>query len=283
MKKTSQALIAIALCFTTTLSAFNSLTVPEIKETSPLFIKKKSKLGSASDGGDRTSQSVVKMNLSQLVFRNLSFQYEYGFHKNMSVACGFSYVMPLNIPDKIFTPSSNGEGYTLPKFKGWAITPEFRFYPGAKEEHQAPHGFYIAPYFRYSKYTLTAGYNELLSNNTLRYYDVKATFGAFTGGGMIGSQWILGKHFSIDFWIIGGGAGKGKLTLSSSSNDPTLNLSQAEQDQLKTDIQDNLGELNNFSNGKFSVETTSNSAKVTVKGIPWNSFRALGFCLGFAF
>jgi hypothetical protein len=280
MKNNLIKVIALSICFAFQLSAHNP---PEIKETSPLYIKKNKVNKSSADAGERTSKQVIKLNLSQLALRNISLQYEYGFHKNMSGALGISYLMPLKIPSVVFEPSANGEGYQLPKFSGWSVTPEFRFYPGKKEAHQAPHGFYLAPYMRYSKYTLSADYYDLLSNGNMRLYKASASFSGITGGLMIGSQWIIGKHFSIDWWIIGGGVGKGKLTLESKSDDPTLNLSAQEQADLKTDINTNIGELQNFSNGTINIETTSNSAKATIKGIPMTSYRAFGLNLGFAF
>ncbi len=280
MKKNLFGALMLLIGFTTQLSAGDP---PEIKETSPLYIKKKKATRSSEDGGDRTSKQVVKLNLSQLVLRNISLQYEYGFHKNMSGALGISYLLPIKIPATVFEPSPNGDGYQLPKFGGWSVTPEFRFYPGKKEEHQAPHGFYLAPYFRYSKYTLSADYYDLQPSGFSRLYKAKASFGGFTGGLMLGSQWIISEHFSIDWWILGGGAGKGKLTLEAKSDDPSLNLSAQEQADLKTDINNSMGELQNFSNGAVSIETTTNSAKVTIKGIPMASYRAFGICFGFAF
>lgn len=100
---------------------------------------------------------------------------------------------------------------------------------------------------------------------------------------MIGSQWLIGKHFSIDWWILGAGGGKAKFNIESKSIDGKLNMSTQEQADLKADITDNIGELGSFGKGDLTVETTSSSATATVKGLPMTSIRGFGLCLGFAF
>lgn len=257
---------------------------PLPKEKNPLFLKNKSHSVMKEDEPVKSPKHVIKLNLSQLALTNISLQYEFAFHKNFSAALGGSYLLPRNIPSQFFTPSSNGSGYQLPKFGGWSVTPEIRFYPGKKVKHQAPHGFYLAPYFRYSKYNLNSDYVNIDSASGDRQdYKVKASYSGFTAGLMIGSQWIIGKHFSIDWWIIGGGYGKAKFKINAESTDGSLNMSPQEQDDLKRDIRDNIEELGSFGNGEVTVETTPNSATATVKGLPMTSIRGFGLTLGFAF
>lgn len=278
----------ILLILTLSISAFSyelkAKEDPNVKKESPLFIKsKKEYLMKAADEGTRTPKQVIKLNLTQLALTNISLQYEYGFHKNFSAALGVGYLIPRNIPSQIFTPSSNAQGYQLPKFGGWAVTPELRIYPGKKVNHQAPHGFYLAPYFRYSKYTLQATYIDSVNVSTSHTYDVKATYAGFTGGLMIGAQWIIGKHFSIDWWIAGGGAGLAKFSIDAKAVDGSLNMSSQEQSDLKNDINNNINELGSFGKGTVNITTTSNSAAVRITGLPMTSIRAFGLCLGYAF
>lgn len=256
---------------------------PKTKKEQSIFEKRKATFLSPPAADGEGSKSVIKLNLTQLAFVNFSLQYEYGFHKNMSGALGVSLLMPKNLPSQIFKPSSNAEGWQLPKFGGYAITPEFRFYPGKKEEHQAPHGFYIAPYLRYAKYKLTADYLELYDNGTkTRTYKGTITYGGMTGGLMIGSQWIIDDHFSIDWWIAGFGAGTAKFYANVVS-DGTLNLTTQEQADLKDDIRENIGELGSFGKGIADIQTTPNSATLTIKGVPMQSIRMFGLNLGYAF
>ncbi|MDF2450017.1 MAG: hypothetical protein K0R26_2521 [Bacteroidota bacterium] len=255
---------------------------PKEKKTFSLGAKTS---GMAGDGDVlKSPKQVIKLNLTQLALRNISLQYEFGFHKNFSVALGGSYLLPKDIPSQLFAPSSNGSGYQLPRFGGWAVTPEIRFYPGKKVKHQAPHGFYLAPYFRYSKYNLNSDYVNIDSTSGAQQnYNVTASYAGFTAGLMIGSQWLIGKHFSIDWWIIGGGYGKAKFNIHAVSTDGSINMSPQEQADLRRDIQDNIGELGSFGNGEVTIETTNNSATATVTGLPMTSIRGFGLTLGFSF
>jgi len=280
MKKSFLIATAIFSCLSVSLYAGIE---PKNKKEKSIFEKRKTTFLSPPVAEGDGPKSVIKLNLTQLAFVNFSLQYEYGFHKNMSGALGVSLLMPKNLPSQIFKPSSNAEGWQLPKFGGYAITPEFRFYPGKKEEHQAPHGFYIAPYLRYAKYKLTADYLELYENNTkTRTYKGTVTYGGVTGGLMIGSQWIINEHFSIDWWIAGFGAGEAHFYANVDS-DGNLNLSEQEQADLKDDIRNDIGELGKFGKGAADIQTTSNSATLKIKGVPMQSVRMFGLNLGYAF
>lgn len=282
MKKNLLIMTAVVFSLSSQLKAKNE---PLIKEQTPAFLsKKKSTFLKDETPAVSTPKNVIKLNLSQLALVNFSLQYERAFHKNFSAALGVSYMLKRDIPGQIFTPTENGSGYQLPQFGGWAITPEIRFYPGKKVKHQAPHGFYMAPYFRYSKYSMYSSYVDIDSISGDRSnYEVKASYSGFTAGLMLGSQWMIGKHFSIDWWIVGGGYGKAKLKIHAESTDPGFYLSPQEQDDLKQDVKENTSELGSFGNGEITVETTSNSATTTVSGLPMISLRGFGLTLGFSF
>ncbi len=280
MKKNLLIIASVICAFSAQLTAKEK---PASEKESPLFIKSKNERFVKGDAPVFLPKQVIKINLTQLALTNISMQYEFGFHKNFSAALGASYLINRGIPSQFYTAPSDASGYQLPKFGGWSVTPEIRFYPGKKVKHQAPHGFYLAPYFRYSKYSLQSTYIDSTSNGEHRTYDVKASYGGFTAGLMIGSQWIIGKHFSIDWWILGAGAGKAKFQIESKATDGSLNMSQQEQENLKNDITSNISDLGPYGNGQVTVETTSNSAKATVKGIPMTSIRGFGLTLGFVF
>jgi len=250
---------------------------PKVSENS---ILKKRSVVMLPDEERTTRPSVFKMNISQLIFRNFSFQYEYGFHKNMSAALGFNYVMHRTIPRVIFEPKSDTKGFQVPQFSGWGITPEFRFYPGKKKENQAPHGFYLAAYMRYASYQLRGDFLEERDPLPPRKYDASITYAGYTVGFMIGAQIITEGRFSVDFWIAGGGAGAASLKVKAVTSD---NLSPAEQDELRKDILDNLDELGRFSSGAVKLDINATSANLTIRGLPMSSFRALGINLGFSF
>jgi len=258
--------------------------------------KQESKQSVLSLSPQATPKSVIKLNLLPIGLGDYSFQYEYAFHKNMSGALGFSL---LNLSGKLKSALVDSMGITDSKVTGWAITPEFRFYPGEKKEHEAPHGFYLAPYFRYAKYKVTGKHLVDLpatagsggtptttpSGSTVPtesfQMDIKSTLTTYNLGLMIGYQWIIGKHFSIDWWILGMGRGKSNLTYDFSSSE--LNMSASDQADLKKDLDENINS-NSFSPFSPTVTNSTNAhgAKVLVEGLPSVSLRS-GLSIGFAF
>ena len=281
MKKNILIIASVFLGFTLQLKSENT---PFFKKAEVMDVKKKKDFLSKPDEPVKQAKQVIKLNLSQLPITNISLQYEYAFHKNMSGALGFSFFFPRTLPSIFFDPSPNADGYTLPKFSAFSVTPEFRFYPGEKVEHQASHGFYLAPYLRYSKYTLKASYIDYYNNNVNAWeYDASISYSGVTAGLMIGSQWIVSKHFSIDWWILGFGAGTSKIDIRAKETTGNLKLSAQEQLDLRNDITNNLSELGRFSNGAVDITITDNSFRTVIKGIPMTSFRGFGLNLGFAF
>jgi hypothetical protein len=243
-----------------------------IKSSLPLIQKEK-------DGGYKP-HSVIKLNLSQLAIKNISLQYEFAFHKNMSISCGGSYFLSRSLPGLFTKDDPSGQGLRSPVYSGFAITPEFRFYPGRKETHQAPHGFYFALYFRYAKYKLTSEYYDMYNNQTYGY-NLTATYGGATGGLMLGYQWLIGKHISIDFWIIGGGFGQAKFALNAVTQG--VSISPDEQNNIRQVLQDELSGANFLNASNPVIETTDHSVKATMSRLPMVSPRGLGLCFGFAF
>jgi len=250
------------------------------KEKPALFSKKKKSSMATVDG---ESNIVVKLNASQLGLKNISLQGEYGFHPKMSVAIGFSSFLNREFP--IYQEEGN---FGPINYKGFALTPEFRFYPGGKEGKIAPRGFYLAAYLRYAKYKMTQQVSYTEENTPTnphpfpKTYTANSiqTYGGVNGGLMIGYQWIIGDHFSIDFWIIGGGYGKAKYTYEWVV--PGASLSAEDQATAKKAAEENLDTYSYLGLGG-NVTTTPNSVKTTVTGVPMISLRGLGLCFGFAF
>ncbi len=232
---------------------------------------------------DDKSNIAVKLNVSQLALLNLSFQAEYGFHPKMSVALGYSRLLNRNL-GAFYSPEvdSLNNTFKMPTLKGYAVTPEFRFYPGANDDKPAPRGFYIGAYLRFAKYKISqeVSYTEKSGNKKTYTANSEQTYGGYTAGLMIGRQWIIGNHFTIDWWIVGGGYGKAKYTYEWVA--PGANLSAKDQADVKAAAEDNF---NSFSALGLdgTVTTTSNSAKMTVSGLRMVSIRFMGLCLGYSF
>lgn len=106
-------------------------------------------------GESRGPRFAIKLNLTPLIFRSLSVQAEYAFHKNMSVALGASLLPKRTLSEDIYNfidENPYTSNFSTPVYEGKAITPEFRVYPFGRADRGAPAGFYIAAYYRYANY-----------------------------------------------------------------------------------------------------------------------------------
>ncbi len=244
-----------------------------------------------TEDGERTtlSRQVVKINLFPIALGSYGLQYEYAFHKNFSGALGLGFFkLPQRYIDKAFPPDATGTGAQNIKMNGWSITPEFRFYPGKKIKHQAPHGFYLAPYFRYSSTKISGEFHSDLpdpanpSTTKSTQLDMTVKYSGYSAGLMIGKQWIIGKHFSIDWFILGGGAGKAKLDVTLAQDLVTFDAAQQAELQKQLDEQTADIAIPGF-DVTATAKATSNGATLMVKGVPMFSLRSFGLNLGFAF
>lgn len=232
---------------------------------------------------EKNPKAIVKLNLLQLPLLNISGQVEYAFHKNISGALGVSYLVKRDVPKLFFdTPDTSimALGIAKPQFYAFSITPEVRFYPFNNDKGGAPHGFYIAPYFRYSKYSVSADYRDIIDSKPVDF-NYSLTFAGGNGGILLGAQWILGKRVSLDWWIVGGGIGRARVILEAASS--AVNMSSQDQKDVKEQLEADFSSVQFLGAGSPQVETTNNSVKMTIKGLPMTSFRGFGLCLGIAF
>ncbi len=128
---------------------------------------------------------VVKINILSPLFRTANIAYEQAISDNGSVQLGFFYT---------------GVKLDNTLFRGYGITPEYRFY---LSETSAPEGVYVAPFVRYQNFTLT-------EENA----DGKATYSSFGGGLALGKQWIFKEKITLDVFL-GPAYYSGKLKVDS--------------------------------------------------------------------
>jgi len=218
--------------------------------------------------------NLVKVNLTSIAFRNYQFAYERLFTKRFSVQVSYGVIPAGQVPmiDEII----KDENVDNIKLGGSNLTIEPRFYLGRGYGH----GFYVAPYYRYSHFNI--------DNLTYRYTsDDPAAAGAkipisFTGktnsnniGLMIGAQWLLGRNdnWVLDVWFIGGHYGGASGTITGKSGRP---LTQYEQNQLNEDIKD-------LDISLFDYEVTTNSSGAVIKlDSGWLGVRS-GISFGYRF
>lgn len=227
--------------------------------------------GSSSD-----KLNIVKTNVTAYAFRNINLSYERAFTSWFSVNMGFGAMPEGKVPFiNSFLNDQDEQRFQNLEIKSFNFTIEPRFYLGAGYGK----GFYIAPYYRYSKITTNTFdfyYDYTFSGNTLRI-PIKGTGNANgnSGGVMVGVQFFLtpSRNLVLDLWIAGAhyGAGKGDFTMTSD-----VVLTPDMQAQLKKEIEDlDVPYVN------YTVETNSSGARVMIDG-PWIGFRS-GLSLGYRF
>lgn len=230
-------------------------------------------------------KNIIKINLMPLAIKNYSFQFERVLSKRVSIAVGFSYMPERNLPfvdefKKILNDGDNEAGvdsqeitdfvYENFKIGHYAITPELRFYIGKGYGK----GFYFAPYYRFAKInTESIQINYERDNGNTDTLDLKGDISSHSGGLMLGSSFNLGKHFVLDWWIVGLHYGSATGSLNTTTS---YNLSSNEQQQIKDFLNDlNTGVV------KIENQVNANGVKVILDG-PWGGIRT-GLSLGYRF
>lgn len=210
--------------------------------------------------------NILKLNLSSLPMRNIFLQDEYVLNEKSSVALGISFLPSRSAFGDL---SDEDDDIREMKFSGWSITPEYRYH----FSKNAPKGFYIAPYFRYSHYSTNAfsyySTDDLGIMDTLNFEAI--SYSNTSVGLMVGAQWKLGSHVVLDWWIFGFGFGSSTFNATAHGD-----FSFSDQDEFRSDIADidlPFGDL------KSSV----NSTTATVEYTSPLSFRGFGLCLGYIF
>lgn len=117
----------------------------------------------------QNEKNTVKINPLSALFRTGSVFYEHAISSKSSVQLGFAI---------------SGAKLDKEKFRGIALTPEYRFYL----KNNAPDGLYFAPFSKYQHYTI--------SNDT-----DKGTYSSFGGGLMLGRQWMYKSGFVLDLFL----------------------------------------------------------------------------------
>lgn len=222
------------------------------------------------------SKNVVKLNLFALAVGNISLQYERALHKNISLALQLGFIPTHSLPGQINSMVATASDNLIHdiKFSSINLTPEFRWYPGKKVEKQAPRGFYLAAYLRYSRVTADAfySYKDSSAYPLGPVKDVPGTttitYGALGFGGMLGYQWVINNRISIDWWILGGHGGSATVTGSIAASGMNAADAKKDIDEKQTP-------------GLTTTVTGPNSLDLKL-GLPFAGLRT-GFCIGVAF
>ncbi|HHV40257.1 MAG: hypothetical protein RBR62_01220 [Bacteroidales bacterium] len=222
----------------------------------------------------------VKFNLSSVVFKNFTFQYERVLSKRFSAALSFGIIPRTTIPYAQFTLDfANGEQEIVKlledvRFNYYAITPEVRLYLGRKGYGR---GFYIAPYYRYTSIGVKeARLNFDEEGDHPFHLDINGGIGGHSGGIMLGSQWGLGKYVTLDWWIMGLAFGVSNIR---ADGVPSQSIPQEALADMREGLTDLFSEIP-IAKVK-TLEVNQNHMKLEVTG-PWAGLRG-GLVLGVKF
>jgi hypothetical protein len=173
--------------------------------------------------------NVVKLNISSLLFRTFSLQFEKKINRSKTFALGVIYRPNFPTPfvqdllnDTSFTASAETRNLLeSSRFSTWMITPEFRFYFKKK----APRGLYLAPFLRFKHRTYSSEfqYQESSVGSSLKTGIYKNQANIVGAGILFGLQILAKNKMTIDFWFLGPWAGVKFSKNSSKINAGSLN------------------------------------------------------------
>lgn len=214
-------------------------------------------------------KNVFKVNLTALALKQYNFQYERVLSKRISLVLGYRTMPQGPVPfkqkliDNSSDPAGAKEALDALNISNTAITPELRLYTGKKGYGK---GFYLAPFYRIAKFN-ASGIKLDFTNaaGNASSMELSGELKGNTYGLMMGAQWSLGKHVSLDWHILGAHYGNSNGTLNGKSS---TSLTTTEQTEI----------LNSMKNidiplTEETYTVNANGAKMDLKG-PWGGIRA---------
>ncbi len=224
--------------------------------------------------------NVIKTNITSAIFSNYQLQYERATGPFQSVAIGFSVSPNAQLPfagaasDAFAEDEAAKIAIESIRFTKFTVTPEYRFYFG---QTGAPGGFYLGTFARYTHMSMSNTYPFTTDDGVDHEMEVTGTFNGYGAGAMLGIQWLLGKSFTIDWWILGPFIGIMNSKFEGVDNHATDKLTPEEETDLENDI--NAVELPMWT---IDAEVKDMRADVKLKG-PFYGARFMGVSLGFRF
>lgn len=170
-----------------------------------------------------SQQNVVKFGIVDIV--KLNFSYERVLYDNQSFGLNIAILPKKNIPN-ILLNDELIKLNTETELSGFSIIPEYRFYVG---KNGAPRGFYLAPYFKFSKYSLI-----FLDEYNGEQLSVKGKYNSIGLGLQLGIQWIISEVFTIDWNFFGFEFDRNTISLEFTSDSDNIDF-EALRDKINSD------------------------------------------------
>ncbi len=239
-------------------------------ETYPAFTP----LRSVNDG-EYHPKNVFKTNLLGIVFKNYSLTYERVLNKHFSASLELRSMPSTSIPFiNVLAKQSNdliSDNLKAMKLSGFGIMPEIRFYPLKGYGR----GFYLGAFYKNISYKADNFVFKYDSEGQTQSINIEGKLSTNTFGLEIGKQWMIGKHFVLDWIILGVQYGTAKASFDGQS---TQAMTPDQQESLR----DGLNSIDvPFVKTEKDVNVGSRSAHLGITS-PWIGLRS-GFSIGFCF
>ncbi|WP_345270565.1 DUF3575 domain-containing protein [Nibrella viscosa] len=226
--------------------------------------------------GNRT---VVKFNLSGIIIKSYTAQYERVLAPNSTITVSASYSPNAPLPFKQALLDQYGDNQDARRaiettlFTKRIATLEYRFYPAG----HAPHGWYIAPFVRYANMDVSNDYTYRSQDGRLHQAHLEAGFNAGGAGVLLGYQFLLGKRLGLDLWLLGPFYGTNVKAVFNGTDPYWQTLTNSDITRMKSDIDNTKLPL-------YSVQSSFKLPLITANlDGPYYGVRAFGLALAYSF
>jgi len=152
-------------------------------------------------------KNVIRYNLSGALLFGVDKYIIMGYERLIAPRQSFSINIGQATMPKLIT--INTDSFNVSKDRkrsGVNFSVDYRFYLAKENKHEAPHGFYIGPYYGYTRFNngVDWTYKRSGANSILQ---TSSKFTINTVGFELGYQLILWKRMTLDFVMVGPGVG----------------------------------------------------------------------------
>ena len=273
--------LILALLFMTLFSTLNGFaqTSGDSTEVKPKKERKKSanQLPKRSNKGDK--KYAFRIDPLYLLMRQPYFYYEDVLTERSSLQWEGSFQVPWQIKSDLYAPIINAQDTNFnskpANLTGFSLGLAYKYYTTYKKR-PALKGAYLAPYFRYSNYTLNFPKVVTMGPQSPITWKVNATLEGWRLGAMVGWQWALDNGFTIDWMLMGISYGPYIITSRFTTED------EAQFQQIK-DMSATL--VNEIEDRFTNVQIRLGDAQGKVRGEFWTAMPRVqpGITIGYSF
>ena len=215
----------------------------------------------------------IKVNISNAVVYDKSYQFSYErvINKNQTLNIFGGYN---EFPGDLLLNLDSTELEPTKKKSGYSIGADYRFFLSKENEHDAPHGVYLAPFISYFHFTADRILTYTDSTGTQSSSNLNTQIKFANIGFEVGYQFILGKRWVIDAVMFGPAITNYNFKARLESHIPGLDENEALQEVIEA-LKEKLPLLNDL------------SSKEGISGSGIQAFWAIGFryniSIGFRF